>query len=368
MNSIILCKGSSDFVLLQYYMRTVYGWTDERTQNIRLDSIKRSRTLKKDENLLTIGGCGGCSKIIPEFEKILQRNSISAVGEAFDKVVIITDRDEVGTEEEFIEKINTSVQKYQLMMKDDIKNNTWLSCEYQNGHGKKQIMELLLLVIPFEDTVSGSAEGSYVISFCTSGDSLLMWSEYSDFMGYCMEFEYGKLKETFQEHCGNDSTLFDGKVIYDHDEQIELLEDTIERLLLSDGEDYKTIYGWDDLDSAEEEDVKLFVDHISVICLLYNMFFKKECFAQEQEYRMVFLCVHKREHQVPENSIPVEYRIKDEVFIPFIRMKLGDISCLKSVCVGTKNTSDLAVKGLRHYFGSRNLEVHVRKSEIPLRY
>lgn len=219
-----------------------------------------------------------------------------------------------------------------------------------------------------EDTVSGSAEGSYVISFCTSGDSLLMWSEYSDFMGYCMEFEYGKLKETFQEHCGNDSTLFDGKVIYDHDEQIELLEDTIERLLLSDGEDYKTIYGWDDLDSAEEEDVKLFVDHISVICLLYNMFFKKECFAQEQEYRMVFLCVHKREHQVPENSIPVEYRIKDEVFIPFIRMKLGDISCLKSVCVGTKNTSDLAVKGLRHYFGSRNLEVHVRKSEIPLRY
>lgn len=37
-------------------------------------------------------------------------------------------------------------------MKDDIKNNTWLSCEYQNGHGKKQIMELLLLVIPFEDT------------------------------------------------------------------------------------------------------------------------------------------------------------------------------------------------------------------------
>lgn len=75
---------------------------------------------------------------------------------------------------------------------------------------------------------------------------------------------------------------------------------------------------------TKEEDVKLFVDHISVICLLYNMFFKKECFAQEQEYRMVFLCVHKREHQVPENSIPVEYRIKDEVFIPFIRMKLGD--------------------------------------------
>ena len=98
------------------------------------------------------------------------------------------------------------------------------------------------------------------------------------------------------------------------------------------------------------------------------MFFKKECFAQEQEYRMVFLCVHRRKQLLSGDSISVEYRIKDEVFIPFIRMKLGDISCLKSVCVGTKNTSDLAVKGLRHYFGSRNLEVRVKKSEIPLRY
>lgn len=42
MNSIILCEGSSDFVLLQYYMRTVYGLTDARTQNIRLDSIKKA--------------------------------------------------------------------------------------------------------------------------------------------------------------------------------------------------------------------------------------------------------------------------------------------------------------------------------------
>lgn len=120
---------------------------------------------------------------------------------------------------------------------------------------------------------------------------------------------------------------------------------------------YGAYVNWQGIQNAQKQEL-----------FLYNMFFKKECFAQEQEYRMVFLCVHKREHQVPENSIPVEYRIKDEVFIPFIRMKLGDISCLKSVCVGTKNTSDLAVKGLRHYFGSRNLEVRVRKSEIPLRY
>ena len=152
MKSIILCEGSSDFILLQYYMRTVYGWEDESTQ-IKLGSkIKRSRTLKKDDNLLSIGGCGGCSRIIPALEDILERNSMSAEGEAFDRVVIITDRDEVGTEEEFICKIQNSVQKYSLIPQEKIENNTWKSYEYKNGHGKKQILKMLLLVIPFEDT------------------------------------------------------------------------------------------------------------------------------------------------------------------------------------------------------------------------
>lgn len=219
-----------------------------------------------------------------------------------------------------------------------------------------------------EGTVAGAVEGSYVISFCTKRDSLLMWSEYSDFMGYCMEFEYGKLKESFLAQCGNYCSLFDGKVVYDHDEQIKLMEDTIERMLLSDGGDYKMIHGWADLDEAEMDDINLFVDHISVICLLYNMFFKKECFASEHEYRMVFQCVHKKRTQMSGTNVPVEYRIKEEVFIPFIRMRLEDISCLTSVCVGTKNTSDLAVKGLKHYFESKDLRIDVKKSEIPLRY
>ena len=37
-------------------------------------------------------------------------------------------------------------------------------------------------------------------------------------MGYCMEFEYRKLNETFKKYCGNDCILFDGKVIFDDDE------------------------------------------------------------------------------------------------------------------------------------------------------
>ncbi len=38
--------------------------------------------------------------------------------------------------------------------------------------------------------------GDYVISFCLDADSLLMWSEYSEFMGYCMEFDFQKLLDS----------------------------------------------------------------------------------------------------------------------------------------------------------------------------
>ena len=35
MKSIILCEGSSDFILLQYYMRTVNQWEHDKNNKIR---------------------------------------------------------------------------------------------------------------------------------------------------------------------------------------------------------------------------------------------------------------------------------------------------------------------------------------------
>ena len=41
--------------------------------------------------------------------------------------------------------------------------------------------------------------GDYVISFSLDNDSILMWSEYSDFYGYCMEFDFEKLVAGIQK-------------------------------------------------------------------------------------------------------------------------------------------------------------------------
>ena len=73
--------------------------------------------------------------------------------------------------------------------------------------------------------------GDYVISFSLDNDSILMWSEYSDFYGYCMEFDGEELIETFQS---NDSYSFlHGQVVYDHDEQVKFIENTLEMEIMN---------------------------------------------------------------------------------------------------------------------------------------
>ena len=66
MNSVLLCEGSTDFALLQYFMRKVYGWEDkERGPGF----LRPSRVLGKDGNKLVIGGTGGSSQILSKLEK-----------------------------------------------------------------------------------------------------------------------------------------------------------------------------------------------------------------------------------------------------------------------------------------------------------
>lgn len=78
MKSIILCEGSTDWVLLQYFMRKTYEWEDKRTnKQPQGKHIKRIRTMEKGADRLSIGSCGGTSKILSGFDFILERNNLS---------------------------------------------------------------------------------------------------------------------------------------------------------------------------------------------------------------------------------------------------------------------------------------------------
>ena len=74
-NSIILCEGSTDFALLQYYMRKVNCWEDTKAQHnvIKFDSQK-SRLFVKENKQLTIASMGGYSRIEASVGIVLERN------------------------------------------------------------------------------------------------------------------------------------------------------------------------------------------------------------------------------------------------------------------------------------------------------
>lgn len=155
MNHIIICEGSTDYFLLQYYMREAYQWTDDKKiQNgiLRMRGQK-SRNLKKGSDILTIMASGGCSQIPNGLDTVLEKNYLStpSLTEAYNKIVIVTDRDEVGTEPQFTQTIEQVLRTRNVTYLAPLSNNTWVPCRMNNNIGIQLDFSLLLLVIPFEE-------------------------------------------------------------------------------------------------------------------------------------------------------------------------------------------------------------------------
>lgn len=205
--------------------------------------------------------------------------------------------------------------------------------------------------------------GDYVISLCLDRDNPLLWSEYSDFQGYCLEFDFDKLIASFEE-CG---IMFHGKVLYDRSEQ----ERTVEQAIMSEAIGVRVldyIEGWDSLLHLSEAQLAEAVSFIAVTSSAFNMFFKRECFAGENEYRIVFSHIHDKGRVKDCERAVMETRISKGVLTPFVKMRFEPESCIKSVTIGPKNTSDIAAEGLRYFFRNKRMDVGIMKSEIPLRY
>lgn len=154
MNNILLCEGSTDYTLLQYYMRKAYGWSDDKgiQNSVFKVNKQKSRKLSKNDSFLTIAAVGGCSRLIEGLELAIERNKYAAPNHTdfFDSIVIITDRDELLTEKNFIDKINKIFLESGIGYQRNIVNNQWIECNMTNNVGLHLKFRFLLLIIPFE--------------------------------------------------------------------------------------------------------------------------------------------------------------------------------------------------------------------------
>lgn len=148
MKSIIICEGETDFALLQYFMIKTNGWKDSKQISFRpnIEGIK-SRDFIKDSNILTIISANGCANIKQVFSSVIKANeNVIAGDEKYSKICIVTDNDEEGTETKIISELNSVIGE-----KCEIKNNGWASLSFKDFTSNDYSIELLLLIIPFEE-------------------------------------------------------------------------------------------------------------------------------------------------------------------------------------------------------------------------
>lgn len=243
---------------------------------------------------------------------------------------------------------------------------------------------------------------TYILSFSTNKDSIALWSEFSNFYGYNMEFNISDLRnKIFLDNKSYDYYIQEGKVIYDKQQQIAILEKEILGMWYTELEKeeiearIEVIKEYNPNTTLTKERLmnpipltKIFDEEyrdklneyngefygIAMILSVYAPFFKRNCFKDEYEYRYIFLpeFYDKAEKNHPMYCDGVLFREKDGVIIPYIKINLKYDKKkipIKSIMVGSKNNSDLAMKGTRYYLDKNNYtETDIIKSEISLRY
>ena len=229
---------------------------------------------------------------------------------------------------------------------------------------KKEIDRLGIITPACDDhACSENSLSFYVVAFSKLQNNALLWAEFTDFKGYCLEFDYTKLVEGFQHR-----VFLHGTVIYDEKEQMNGLLESLLSCIRNLQEE-----GMTDLENFFEEDAEIsdasmekLITEMAVVVSVYAMFFKKSFFEGEEEYRFVFPpLISTRGERKPK------FRIRDQIFLPYIMVEFDremDDLPLESVMVGAKNNSDIAVRGMKYFLQSQKLDIPVLLSDIPLRY
>ncbi|MGL5153036.1 MAG: DUF3226 domain-containing protein [Clostridium sp.] len=167
MKNIILCEGGTDLALIQYFMEKANNWEYKDTKK-EITYFKDVRNLKKNGNTLTVASAGGCSKIAKCFEGVIEKNVNSSLkDELFDNIIIISDRDEVNTIDDFEKAIIDCLRINGIDITVDIINDEWIDLKAINGKQEEIKFRVLLLIIPFEET--GAIE-TFLLNAIAEGD------------------------------------------------------------------------------------------------------------------------------------------------------------------------------------------------------
>lgn len=252
--------------------------------------------------------------------------------------------------------------KSELQYTYDLFKNNFLCNITEMSFREKLINEFDALINEVNDISRKPLSGYYIASFSTDSDNLALWSEFSNAMGYNLEFEAESFICSF-----NKTIMWHGKVVYDKEKQLLLLKEALEKAMTWRAE-YGDAESLSDFSNNTPDNI---IEYIALdlyaFCTVYAMFFKQSEFNLEKEYRVVLSSIHEESEYVktPETLF---FRPAKEIIIPYIKAHCNVLDSLKSITVGPKNNIDIATAGISIYCRSKGITIPIHKSRIPLRY
>ncbi len=146
MNSVILCEGKTDAILISYYLISTCNWEYANKGPAGLDIAVENPNIevnwyKKNEDYLLIFGVGGKDNFENIYNKFVKDPILNydEVGN-FSKLVIIRDKDENDTQ--YLVELNNQITGF------DSENQKWKNCTYIDNFSMEQNIDVLTIIIP----------------------------------------------------------------------------------------------------------------------------------------------------------------------------------------------------------------------------
>lgn len=193
---------------------------------------------------------------------------------------------------------------------------------------------------------------SYIACFTDNGDSLPMWSLYSDTSGISIEFDLcTDYKFTFGPNC------FFRDIIYDDN----LISKIVEKVI----DEYYSEYIKDEETNDEEYLVRInsvYSEEILSNIFHSSIYFKHMAFANEHETRLIY---------TPHGDTDAKFRVKNNFLIPYFEIPLIDIDKrkklpIRSITIGPSVEQKLISRGISHFMKASGYDaVKIENSQIP---
>lgn len=147
MNSIILCEGRTDAVLIGQYLAANKEWKyskeDKRSPKPKPeDKNQIINTYQRNEGWIYIWGVGGRTRFESPLQKIIDINQLDSTS-GFNNIIVIVDNDdndENGILQEFSAYLGIS----------EVRSGEWKEVSYTDRFGQNSIFQLIIIIIPFD--------------------------------------------------------------------------------------------------------------------------------------------------------------------------------------------------------------------------